>query len=76
MAKHQSIVTSYAIEGHGQFPIDMLRYDGVHPATESDSGQIESTFRPGAYARKTTVGVAGIRCTPGRWISFGWTVIE
>lgn len=65
----------YAVEGRGDFPIDMLRYDRARPATERDARKITNSFIPGAID-KQTIRVVGERCTTKRWASFNWTVVE
>lgn len=70
------------VEGRFQFPIDMLRYDECHPASESDSGQIMKTFEPGGSDENETIML--IHYTPykhweptkARWASFGWKVLD
>ena len=65
------------VEGQGAFPIDMLRYDGAHPASEQDSA---AAFVVGKETRR--VRVVHYSETPnwkpeyGRWQSFGWRVVE
>lgn len=68
----------FIVRGSGAFPVDMLRYDTCYPATETDSSRIIDSHR----ARST--GEREIRLrgpvsinhpTPGRWSSFGWTLV-
>lgn len=58
----------YKVTGWGDFPIDMLRFDSVYPASEKDSGIIANS------REQRTVEVEGARCTIGRWESFLWKV--
>jgi hypothetical protein len=60
----------YKVNGFGEFPIDMLRYDEVYPASERDSDTIMNS------RSQRTVEVAGRSCTPARWESFLWRVIK
>ena len=60
------------------FPIDMLRYDGCHPATEEDSVKIMSTM-PILKKEAVTVTISRVASknwspTYDRWKSFGWEV--
>lgn len=41
MAQHRIVIS---VSGRGRFPVDMFRYDHCFPASEADSGLIESTF--------------------------------
>lgn len=60
----------YVVEGDGDFPIDMLRFDLCWPATERDAMVV-------GYRGKRTVMIRGLKVpTEGRWASFGWTVPE
>ena len=72
--------TRFTVEGSWPFPIDMLRHDEAHPATEEDSGKIIRSMEPGA--EKASIDLAKYHTiknsphvTEGRWESFGWKVI-
>jgi len=66
------------------FPIDMLRYDGLHPHTEADSGKIMRTI--GRYGVPSTEEVEDIQLArttrknwkpqDARWDSFLYTVVS
>lgn len=63
----------YKVQGRGDFPWDMLRYDRVYPLSEPspsihDSGEVWREVR--------TVEVQGEGCTPDRWSSFLWSVVD
>jgi hypothetical protein len=61
---------TFAVEGEGDFPIDMLRYDKCWPATERDSHVI-------AYKNRRTVELRSLTgSTDRRWASFGWRVVD
>lgn len=66
----------FTVEGCGDFPVDMLRYDCCFPATSDDA--IQLTPRDLASRRSVTlkkfVRYANSVPTEGRWKSFGWTV--
>lgn len=61
-------IIRYEVTGFGDFPVDMLRYDGVYPASEKDSGIIINSHE------SRTVEVEGRGCTVRRWDSFLWRV--
>jgi hypothetical protein len=67
----------YSVTGPGAFPIDMLRYDAAHPASEGDAGFIELTHGRHAALTSATVELIGLRPpTAGRWQSFGWRIVD
>jgi hypothetical protein len=68
-----SEVKRYKVTGRGPFPIDMLRYDRVYPASEGDSYTMGGEI--GADQGSRTVEVEGRGCTPARWLSFLWAVV-
>lgn len=66
----QNAIT-FDVEGQGQFPLDMLRYDLCWPASEADATMINmgTGLRP--------VRLKGLKSpTVARWASFGWKAIE
>lgn len=64
------------VEGSGDFPIDMLRYDSCYPASEVDSAMMMH----GEGLRQITLMChreRGLKiATRDRWLSFTWRVIE
>lgn len=69
MSKQRRTKT-FKVQGFGQFPYDMLRYDNCWPATESDSVLLESHK---LTARVVTLETdEATTLTPDRWRSFGW----
>ena len=75
----------YEVRGIGEFPIDMLRYDGSYPATERDAGRIEETFEEGATMSDEPIKLkahyegpfgAIAKPTASRWRSFAWQVVS
>lgn len=66
----------FTVEGKGEFPLDMLRYDRCWPATGSDANRIDTSLVPGV-APSRQVGLCGL-IVPHikRWQSFGWRVVE
>lgn len=73
---------TFKVVGHGEFPMDMLRYDSCFPQSEQDSGKIlGTTWANRENNDRVEVGIAryvpykGTEVTRARWESFGWTVI-
>ncbi len=61
------------VEGAGDFPLDMLRYDSACPYREVDSHAMAREGRRRlALVRRA---VNSLPATHARWLSFGWTVI-
>ena len=69
----------YAVEGAGDFPLDMLRHDGAYPADEESVAAILAGLR-WAASRKRSRQMLLVRLvshrapTSERWRAFGWTV--
>ncbi|MDP9275899.1 MAG: hypothetical protein M3O99_09950 [Chloroflexota bacterium] len=69
----------YAVEGFGDFPLDMLRHDCAYPADEESVAAIMAGLR-WAASRKRSRETLRVRLlshrapTSDRWRSFGWTV--
>lgn len=67
-----------------EFPVDMLRYDGCWPASEEQSVRMATAIRSATdwveiYVadNKTTIELATYGApTEGRWLSFGWEVVN
>lgn len=75
MRAEKVYITEYVVEGFGEFPIDMLRYDCSCPHTEQDSAIITNQdgkrrVKLRAYQRSN----AGPE--KDRWKSFSWRVVE
>ena len=68
----------YVVQGRGDFPIDMLRYDDCDFASDAERAAALGTLTPSTHTpgRRciALVSEIGRRPTPGRWESFGWTV--
>ena len=86
MKKTKETPTQFTIIGRGEFPLDMLRYDGCYPKLETDTaimrkdglrevtlqrGLDHDNYRPGDYGNPTVWSP-----TVGRWNSFGWAVLS
>jgi hypothetical protein len=66
-------VRHLVVEGRGEFPIDMLRYDSACPDTENDSIAMKSIDPRRIHLRRFSIGREP---SHGRWESFGWKVIS
>jgi hypothetical protein len=65
----------FVVEGSGDFPLDMLRYDRCWPAHADDASRINPS-RVAGRARERQIGLCGLKPpTVGRWASFGWKVV-
>ncbi len=66
----------YTVEGAGEFPIDMLRYDMAWPDQSEDTGKINSPPRTEKY-QVTLSRAAHFHPKPddARWKSFGWHIV-
>jgi hypothetical protein len=66
------------VEGWGDFPIDMLRYDSAFPLTEEDSA-IAQTLGVWGHGRRCVALIVrslnNLGPTEGRWASFTWKVV-
>ena len=82
---------TFAVEGKGEFPFDMLRYDVCFPATQNDVSMLNKQYEypdregpnQGDCKRQINRTVRLTRLsgntngpTVDRWKSFGWTVID
>jgi len=72
------LTETFKVQGSGEFPIDMLRYDACYPADESDARTMLEGFGSGmhtVYLRKRYAKKNEQQLTPDRWRSFGWRLI-
>lgn len=67
------LLRHFIVEGAGEFPLDMLRYDEAFPAAESQSHLLLSSPK-----RRQVSLFSCCQYSPcvGRWKSFGWKVVE
>lgn len=75
---------TFTVQGSGEFPFDMLRYDGCYPSTERDDvpaiavrpsdGSWQKLRRVVLIARPLK-GEKNVTLTPARWASFGWRFV-
>jgi hypothetical protein len=69
---------TFTVEGNGEFPYDMLRYDQCWPKSEASDVYKMSAHPLGNLARTTrSVTLVSIKEKPtvARWESFGWKVV-
>lgn len=82
MAKlYEIVVTVAPARGRPDFPVDMLRYDGLVPNREQDSytiGRAREERVPGEAMQVELRRYAerNWKPTDGRWDSFGWRVVD
>lgn len=63
---------SFVVDGRGEFPLGMLRYDECWPSGPYDVAALtELDLR-----RRIRLESNHFMPSKGRWASFGWTVIE
>lgn len=63
----------FTVDGRGQFPVDMLRYDQCHPIGPDDAANIQDGCRD--HSRRVTLGRWAASTwvpTADRWASFCW----
>jgi hypothetical protein len=67
----------FQVQGSGEFPFDMLRYDSCWPSrSDPDVIAMAPHHRSSRLKEKRTVELVGLRePTAGRWESFGWRVV-
>lgn len=70
-----SDIRSFVVEGRGEFPFDMLRYDRCWPASGRDAAML-ATDGGGHDRRRVELRSADGQVTVARWNSFLWGVIE
>jgi len=79
--KVNGYLQEYQVEGEGDFPIDMLRYDSAWPAREDQVSRIQEVPLEKKYGQTRVVDLHrfsfnGEGPHEARWESFGWRVIE
>lgn len=78
-------ITTFEVNGNGNFPTDMLRYDNCMPATHEDVQEIMETANPRSHRRQHPSLGDPIKLvkhhdqkdpnlTQGRWRSFLWGI--
>ena len=81
VSKRYAKIVTFTVEGGGNFPVDMLRYDACYPATEKDSylmyvdgfdlGIRKVTLKHRVLKEENLDGYPTLM----RWNSFTWSVI-
>ena len=77
----KSTETTIIVQGSGQFPWDMLRYDSAWPADQESSAAFEQIARNRGHVPDDMKPLEiKLRCagkpTPARWSSFLWACRE
>lgn len=66
----------YTVEGKGEFPFDMLRYDQCWPKRSAEDVVNMAPHHPGIVREVRRVTLVGFNSpTVDRWTSFGWKVL-
>lgn len=67
----------FTVEGHGEFPFDMLRYDSCWPYQQEDAAQLASRrYERDTNVQRRRIVLQGIQDpTKARWQSFNWNVV-
>jgi hypothetical protein len=72
--------TIFEVQGRGQFPLDMLRYDECYPVRSEDVNALVCRDDDRASRALRTVRLGAhkpmYRITQARWDSFGWKVLR
>lgn len=76
-------ITSFRVEGSGDFPLDMLRYDTCYPLDENAllstdllRAEAGENVERVVYLEKRHAYKPEGHVTDRRWASFGWRVIR
>ena len=67
-------VYDYIVTGRGEFPVDMLRYDGAWPANGEAADKLREHHSSQATGHRSVKLRSYREPTIGRWSSFGWSV--
>jgi hypothetical protein len=83
MAAREPKVLPFTVEGSGEFPTDMLRYDVCEFASPEDEavagkGYDDPAFEPRRRRVQVLSSSLNLHSKPtrGRWASFGWHVVS
>src|SRR5258706_11113510 len=82
MRARRTIVSTFTVSGGGEFPFDMLRYDGCYPASEQEARKLGcycQGLREARVIDQPRFSVELRTChrfapTTARWESFLWKV--
>jgi hypothetical protein len=76
-------IQEFEVEGSGNFPLDMLRYDSCYPVREGrDTANLcarefsRDRLPPRTIRLRRFVFNSQQMPTTGRWESFGWKVVK
>lgn len=74
----KSGITTFVVEGAGEFPFDMLRFDACWPDGSNDAAGIaNSSLDDNSRRGRRRVRLnSAATPTPARWDSFNWRVVE
>jgi hypothetical protein len=72
MARKEHELLYFTVRGTGDFPFDMLRYDGAYPARSEDASELYN--EPGSRRMRRVVLASRNPFAPtiDRWRSFTW----
>lgn len=74
--KFNTYRTEFYVTGHGEFPVDMLRYDQAYPHSSQDAMAMGiNTSDLGEILETRTIRMVSLNSagpTVDRWRSFGW----
>jgi len=75
------ILKRFSVEGSGEFPLDMLRFDRCWPSGAGDAAQIGAHYGmadPEAVRARTVALETAEKYAPNRqrWLSFRWRVVD
>jgi hypothetical protein len=83
VSKRTRLIT-FDVQGRGEFPFDMLRYDACFPASSTDAAlmAVPERSRIDGFPRTITIKLKRwvppgypFKPTAERWASFGWSVV-
>lgn len=66
---------TYRVQGRGDFPLDMLRYDECWGVGRADRAAIKRITDVAKLPPRVVTLIGPRTPTTARWASFGWTVI-
>lgn len=76
------IGVEFVVEGLGEFPVDMLRYDECRPKSGADWNSVSATESDELWRERRRVTLQRAEVSPHwvptirRWESFGWRLVE
>lgn len=69
-------VRTFIVEGSGEFPFDMLRYDACWPSGQADVVAIADLDDTRRVRLCFADGIGGEKPCARRWASFNWRILE